>query len=843
MLYYNLSTKQTLDELKTSEFGLSSSLADERLKFHGLNQIEVKGEPLWRKLVEPFANIFMAVLFLAAALSLFHGELIDAGIIAAIMAISATIYYVQRFSTERILRSLQKHNSQAVAVRRNGKVIEVDATKLVPGDVIELAEGEKIPADCRLLQANSLRSDESLLTGESAPISKQTEPLSGEKEVYDRTNMLFQGAFIVSGEAVAVVVSTANETEFGQIATLATGTDLESPVQKKIDKLVAKIISVVAGVSAVAFGLAILRGMELTESIRFVLALAVSAVPESLPIAISVILVFGMRRMAAKKALVRSMRAIESIGVITTIATDKTGTLTKNKLSVQEVWQPSHVRLNLVNYLAMSINNGSSKMHDPLDTALLDFAKSEKAIISKSQALVSLPFDQTFAMSGNIWHKADHFDLTIKGAPEHVLARSNLTENELEQATKVLHEFTAQGYRVIALAHSSLLGEITAFSQLSKKHRFDFIGFVAVADELRSTAKRAVAAALSAGVKVRMITGDHLETAYHIGKKLGMVENRSQIFDSRKMNIMSDEELEKATADVRIFSRVTPENKFRLLSILKKNNITAMTGDGVNDVPALANAHVGIAMGSGAQIAKDAGDIILLDNDFKSIIDAMREGRIIFANIRRMLFYLLSTNTGEVLVAIGALLIGMPIPLVAVQILWVNLVTDSLMVIPIGLEPGEKTIMTRQPKAVKAPILSMFIVQRIGLVALMMAAVTLTMYVYFSDRYGVDYGRTIAFSALVVMQWANAFNARSDYQSLLTRLKTVNWPFYVGLSIAIIVQLMALFGPLQEALHVERVAIADLAITGFIAFILPIVVVEIHKFIGRRQRQDLKLSK
>jgi len=721
--------------------------------------------------------------------------------------------------------------------------VSLDTTLLVPGDIIQLTEGEKIPADARVLQASSVRADEALLTGESAPVSKQSEPLEGDKEVYERSNMLFQGSFIISGEVTAVVVSTGNDTEFGQLAALSSTTEMSSPVQRKIDTLISRIIGAVTAVAIVAFCLALLRGMELSESIRFVMALAVSAVPESLPIAISVILVLGMRRMARKKALVRNMRAIETVGVITTIATDKTGTLTKNKLSVQEVWQPPEIHSNIAHHVALSINNGSSKSHDPLDIAMHEFVDHERAAMPKTKPIVSLPFDQVAAMSGNLWHKGEGFELYIKGAPEHVLARSSLTSGEEEEAIHALHQLTGQGYRVIALAETYLKGEIIAFSDIPKSHPLTFVGYIAVADVLRPEAKRAIAAAQSAGVTVRMITGDHLETAFHIGKELGMVASRDQVFDSRKMNVMSDKELEAVIDDVRIFSRVIPEHKYRILSLLKKNNITAMTGDGVNDVPALVNANVGVAMGSGSQIAKDAGDIILLDNDFKSIIDAMREGRIIFANIRRMLIYLLSTNAGEVMVAIGALLIGVPIPLVPVQILWVNLVTDTSLVIPIGLEPGEKTVMSHRPKRPDAPILSRHMIGRMILMALTMAAVTLTLYVMFTNMYGTNYGRTIAFSALVVMQWANALNARSDYQSLLGRLKVLNIHFVIGITVAVSMQMLALFGPLQQVLHIHPVAIGDLVITGMIAFIIPILVVEIHKLFGRHFYQSPNLVK
>lgn len=775
----------------------------------------------------------MLVLFVAAIISVFHGDILDAIIVIAIMFVSATIYYVQRFSTERILRSLQKHTAQNVETLRDGHLIQLDTSKLVPGDIISLGEGDKVPADLRFLTGTNVRIDESLLTGESVPITKQAEALKGEKEIYERSNLLFQGSFVISGDVTAVVTDTGNATEFGQLAALAQDTNTESPVQKKIDRLISHVIAIVGGIAVVAFALALRGGMDLGESLRFVMALSVSAVPESLPVAISVVLVLGMRRMAAKKALVRTMRAIETIGVLTTIATDKTGTLTKNKLTVQEIWHPEGTDKSFVRTLAHAVNQNGRKVHDPLDTAMSDYVANADVEL-KNIPLLSLPFDQAVAMSGNLWHEGTDYRLVIKGAPEHVLARSNLTENEHEQASVKLHHLTGQGYRVIAIAETKLGAKINNFAGLPKRTKLEFIGFVAVADVLRPEAKKAIAAALSAGVTVRMITGDHFETAYHIGRQLGMVTHRDQVFDSRRMSVMSDSELDAIIRDVRVFSRVVPEHKYRILSLLKKHNITAMTGDGVNDVPALSNAHVGVAMGSGSQIAKDAGDIILLDDNFRSIIDAMHEGRTIFANIRRMLFYLLSTSSGEVLTMIGALAIGMPLPIVPVQILWINLVTDTAMVIPLGLEPGEKSNMKNKPKRINEPILSKFIIGRMILVALSMAIVTLSLYGIFSAQYGHEYGRTIAFSALVVMQWSNAFNARSDYESIFRRLRVFNGKFYVGLAIAITLQMLAVFGPLQGLLHITPVAIGDLIVTGIIAFIIPLVLSELHKFIGRR---------
>lgn len=836
MLYYHQTIEATYEKLRSRPDGLSKREASDRLKTYGLNVVKIKGEPLWRKLVEPFRNVFMLVLFIAAIMSVVHHALFDAVIILVIMLVSALIYYVQRFSTDRILKSLQKRNAQQVEVIRGGETFLVDDTELVPGDIVKLSEGDKVPADIRLTVANSVRVDEAVLTGESVPVSKTIETLGDHKEVYEQSNTLFQGSFVVSGQGVGIVTATSNQTEFGRIAALTTRSTEQStsPVQKKIDKLLTYIVATVGALAVVAFFIALARGIEFTEALRFVLAMSVSAVPESLPVAISVILVLGMRRMAAKKALVRSMNAIETIGVITTIATDKTGTLTENKLTVQETWQPSGSKHHLPTVAHKTINHHDNRSRDPLDIAMIEFTSAEEMVKLSGETVSRLPFDQAFSMSGNVWHHRGRYELVIKGAPEQILGRSYLTHARKIEADEALKKLTSAGYRVIALATTPLRTPLEQFTDLKKGTRFHFVGFLAVADTLRPAARKAILTAQAAGVSVRMITGDHFETAFHIGRQLGLITNRDQVFDSRLMNGMKDKELTEKVFNARVFSRVTPENKFRILQILKAKEIAAMTGDGVNDVPALANAHVGVAMGSGSQIAKDAGGIILLNDNFASIVRAMREGRIIFANIRRMLFYLLSTNIGEVLTTVGAIAIGMPMPLAPVQILWINLVTDTTMVIPLGLEPGEKTVMRQKPIPPKSPLLSRYMISRIALVALTMGVLALGLYAYFSALYGAAYGQTIAFTALVVMQWANAFNARSTFESVFSRLRIWNGSFWIGLVASIALQVVAVLGPLQGVLHIHPVALGDLFTTSVVSFVILIVIVEIHKFIGRR---------
>lgn len=833
MAYYTKTAKKALEELHATEHGLSASEAAERLKEYGPNQIELHGEPFWKKLIEPFTDVFTLVLFVAVVVSFLHHAVVDALIILGIMFANAAIYYVQRFSTERILRTLQKHNRLLVDVRRNGRVVQIDASGLVPGDIILLEEGEKIPADCRLVIVASLRIDESQLTGESLPINKQVETVPAASELYERTNMVYQGSFVVGGRAEALVVATGNATEFGKLAALSVKTDTTSPVQKRIDKLIAALVRIIAGVAAAAFLLALYRGMDIAEAIRYVLALSVSAVPESLPIAITVVLVLGMRRIAKKKALVKNTAAIETIGTVTVIASDKTGTLTKNQLTVQEVWQaPSSKKL--AEALTRAVNARISKSQDPLDEAIERYIGTQRLARPANAPIAVLPFDQASAMSGNIYDVRGSLTLWAKGAPEHVMERCKLDTNTKTAVRAQLHSYASTGFRVIALAHAPLKKSLETLADLPASTVFHFDGLVAVADILRPEAPAAIRKARAAGIRVYMVTGDHFETAFHIAKQLDIVEHQAEVFDSRHMQGMSDEELLTIIETTRVFARVIPENKHRLLMLLNKHHITAMTGDGVNDVPALTGAHVGLAMGSGTSIAKDAGDVILLDNNFRSIVQAVHEGRTVYANIKRMVAYLLATNAGEVIVALGALVVGIPVPLLPVQILWINLATDTCMVIPLGLEPGERRNMLTPPKPANAPLFSRSFLWRIALTATTMATLTMVLYLLFLNSHGLDYARTVAFHALVVMQWASAFNSRSDYESLWKRIRRPSPSFYLGLAAAVLLQVAAMSGAMHTFLGLSDLSWSDLALVTSLSFVVPIVAIEIHKWIGRR---------
>ncbi|GAA1706671.1 calcium-translocating P-type ATPase, PMCA-type [Microbacterium sediminicola] len=837
MRYYEASTESVLDDLGSSTAGLRAAEANARLDRDGRNEVTVQGEPLWRILIEPFWNIFSAVLLVAVVISLWHEAYFDALVIIGIMLISAVISYVQRVSTDRILRALRQHDAQTADVVRDGVIVTIPVTHLVVGDLVRLAEGDRVPADLRVITASGVHADEAVLTGESEPVAKSPAPLPGDREAYEQTNMLFSGSFLVAGQTTSVVVRTGNATEFGRIAALsgqARQSDV-SPVQRKIDRLITYVVAVIGAVAVIAFALALLQGVSVAEALRYVIALAVSAVPESLPVAISVVLALGMRRMAAKNALVRTLRAIETVGVVTTIATDKTGTLTENRLSVHAVWAPDGDDDALEATAARTVVRHRDRAHDPLDLALAAHAKGA-ADVESSPALVTLPFDQARALSGNVRARGEGFELTVKGAPEALLHRCALPPRAHDAAEQALRDLTGRGLRVIAVATATLPAPIADFGDLDTivpTPSLTLAGLVGIADTLRSSAREAITAATRAGVGVRMITGDHAETAYAIGRELGLVTSRSQVFDSRRMNELSDAELGRIARDARVFSRVTPENKYRLLTALRLSEVAAMTGDGVNDVPALAKADVGVAMGSGSQIAKDAADIVLLDDNFATIVEALREGRILFANIRRMLFYLLSTNLGEVLVALGALALGFPLPLAPVQILWINLVTDTTMVIPLGLEPAERDVMTQRPTSPTAPLLRRATVGLIAVMALVMGLVALGVYALLFQTAGEGVAQTATFTSLVVMQWANALTARSAFHSAFGRLRVRNTAFWAGLAISLGLQLLAIAGPLQGLLHVTPVAWPTLLVVSAVSFIIPLAVAEVYKLAAR----------
>ncbi|MBQ6605592.1 cation-transporting P-type ATPase [Candidatus Saccharibacteria bacterium] len=839
-IYYNESVKEALlSQRVDKERGLSEREVLKRRKKYGENVLNIKTTSLWKKILEPFLDLFMLMLIFALVLSIIQQSWTEVAVIALDIILDAGVFYIQRISTERVLKSLKEKTVQQITVLRDGKEKDIDASELVPGDIVILHEGDRIPADGRIIFESGLLTNESMLTGESDAIAKDAKAISGKKKVYEQKNMVFSGSFVITGASKMLVTATGNETEYGKIASLAQNGNTSSPIQDKINKLVVAIATVVLIAAVIIFIIQIVDGYSFYAATQFTLAMIVSAVPEDLPIVTAIILALGAVRLAKKNALIKELRAIQSIGIVTTIASDKTGTLTENQLRLKDFWSPKTDKTlkNNEKFFRLIAESAlpETSANDPLDTAILNFVKTEGSYLAETNPLKSYAFDQDLKISGNLYeNKSGALRIVIKGAPETVLNYcSKLPRTVREEAEKKLSNFSDRGYKVIALASLKLNREINELGRLEKTDVFNFEGLIAIADSIRKEAILAIEQASDAGVKVKMVTGDHAQTAFAIGRELGLCTDFSEVLDCSKLGNLPETDLEDKIKNVSVFARVTPEDKFRILNIIKKNEVVAMTGDGVNDVPALTNAHIGIAMGNSPSIVQDAGDIVLVDNNFANIVSAMKEGRVILANIRKMLIYLLSTNAGEVLVTIFALLISRAQLLFPIQILWINMVTDTLMAVPIGLEPPENRYMTTKPEKKDAPILSKTLIVRMVVMSLTMSAITLAVYYISLGKLGHDGANTLAFTALVVTQWANALNVRGTYESIFKRLKTRNYLFVVAFITAILLQVLALFGPLQIFVKTVSVPTLDLILTIAISFIIPLLVVEVHKKLAK----------
>lgn len=841
--YYNQTVKEVLKKLSVDPVkGLNPREVEKRRQTYGRNILKVAETPLWRKLLEPFMDVFMAILIVAFILSAVQQDWLEAITIVVIIIADAVVYYVQRFSTERILRSLKNTMEQSTVVIRDGTEQPIDSAELVVGDVVLLREGDRIPADGRIISESGLITNESMLTGESEPIAKDAKAISGLKKVYEQRNMVFSGSFVFTGTGKFIVTAIGNDTEYGRIASLATSADRSSPISQKIDKLVIKIAIVVVVLALVALAIQLFDGIAIVDALKFTLAMIVSAVPEGLPIAISIVLALCAKRMAKKKALIKELKAIESIGIVTTIASDKTGTLTENRLELRDVWTLEPLKtfrhtLAEATLIETVLNVQTTQPADPLDTCLVNYLRAEKVEFDKLDPIRTYAFDQNIKLSGNLYEgKNGEYLLKVKGAPETILARAKLSVKDRDAAEKKLVELANQGYKVIALASGKIQREINELGRLSKDDILHFEGLFAVADAIRPEAIPAIKRARRAGVKIKMVTGDHAGTAYAIGRELGLADDFAQVLDCSKLGNISDEDLELVVKNTTVFARVTPEDKYRILEAIKKTEICAMTGDGVNDVPALVSAHVGIAMGDSPSIVQDAGDIVLLDNNFKNITEAIMESRTVLANIRRMLGYLLATNAGEALTMLGALILAGGHLLTPIQILWVNLVTDSLLVVPLGLEPPEQRVLRAKPEPKNAPILSPKMIRRMALTAVVMALMTLvTYFVSLAVLHSYEQANTLAFTALVVMQWSNAFSARGIHESVFRRLKIRHRSFYLAIAGAVLLQIFALFGPLSRAIGIVSVPAFWLLGVVTVAFVAPMIITETYKALTAKQ--------
>lgn len=793
--------------------GLTSQEARSRLEKYGPNKLKE------RKKVSPlvifanqFKNFLIALLVVATVISAAIGHVVDAIVILAIVVMNAILGFVQEYRAERAIEALERMSAPKARVIRDGKETNIPARDIVPGDVIILEQGDMVPADARLVAALTTMVDESALTGESVPVIKQVEAIKAQDIlVAERKNLLFMNTIVTNGRARAIVVGTGMDTEIGKIAKLIGGAEeKETPLQKKMKVVARDIGFLVLGISAVIFGLGVLRGIAAVEMFLTAIALAVAAVPEGLPAIITITLAIGLERLAKSKAIMRRLPSVETLGSTTFICSDKTGTLTKNEMTVKRIYvggktievsgegyapegeflsagkkvdilkDPSGELLIRTATLCNGANlykddKGWHITGDPTEAALLVMAG--KAGVRKEELVNKLPFVSELSFDAKrkrmtTIHRVKGENVAfVKGAPDVLVERCTkslsggkvrkLTQAEKKDILDANEKMASAALRVLGLAYRPLPKAMKKYTAEGVERDLVWIGLVGMIDPPRPEVKDALRLCTQAGIKVAMITGDHKNTATAIGKELGLLHS-TLIIDGEELDAMSDEELESKAEDIAVYARVSPEHKVRIVNALKKRgHVVAMTGDGVNDAPALKNADIGVAMGiAGTDVAKEASDMILEDDNFATIVAAVKEGRGIFENIRKSIAYLLSGNIGEVSIIFTALLAGLPLPLIAIQILWINLVTDGLPALALSVDPIQTGVMDRPPRRLKeSPFkgLRPFLLEY----PLIMFAGTMAIFYTTFQAHGLVVAQSIAFTTVVFFEIFQAFSCRS----------------------------------------------------------------------------------
>lgn len=869
--------------------GLADLEAQKRLSQFGLNQLHEKASLQWYHVfLRQFTNLLIIILFIAALISLLLGEVTNAIAIILIVLLNGVLGAIQEWKAETAIQSLKKMLSHHCKVIRNDQLKIIDTIYLVPGDIVLLESGDRVPADLKLLQAVNLHCDESSLTGESIPIHKNTDLIKKETPISSQLNMAWMGTTVVNGSGRGLVVATGMQTEFGQIARLASSIH-RSPtnLQNKLSQL-AKMLAILAiGVSTFITFIGISTGKTFTHMFMEGVALAVAAVPEGLPAVVTITLAIGIHTMARRRALLRFLQAAETLGATSVICTDKTGTLTKNEMTVTQIWTlNSHYKVSgvgydlngkifkenvpvepqniqdlkalfitgqLCNHAQLSINTTENKIiGDPTEGALLVVAAKAGLLSNPNAELIAeFSFNSTRKRMSVVAESDDQYFIHVKGATEVLInycqsiyqgtTRIPLTDALRSKILKALHTMAQQGLRTLALATKTLPINIELTEQ-NVESELIFLGIVGIIDPPREQVKDSLELAQRAGIQVLMVTGDAADTALAIAKQIGLKSNLA--ITGSEIDKMSDEELSQAIDEGALFARTIPDHKMRIVKLLQaQEHIVAMTGDGINDAPALKQADVGIAMGiRGTDVAKAAADMILTDDDFSTIVGAVQEGRRQYANIQKFVRYLLSSNIGEVLAIFINIVIGGPLILLPVQILWINLVTDGLTAITLGLEKAEPDLMTRPPQPVHAPILDKKGVMLLLGLGLYIGLATLWVFQYYlnigESGNHLLLANTMAFSGIVIFEKMNIFNFRSLKAPLYTIGMFSNKWLLLAISITVLLQICAVYHPLlQQALGTTALRFSDWVV--IIALALPLfLLVEGYKFVRYHHKSD-----
>lgn len=891
MNWYQIDSKDSFRKLNTSDEGLTDKEVKERLLQYGPNKLaeEEKINKL-KILFHQFTSPLIYILLIAAIVTFLLKEYIDTGVIMAVVLLNAIIGYIQEFKAEEGVRALKKMIVPKARVLRDGVEKGINSLELVPGDIVLLSSGSKIPADLRLFRTIELKVEEAMLTGESIPAEKIISTIKEDNLTPgDQRNMAFMGTVVVSGRAKGVVVETGQRTVLGQIAKeVREVSAFKTPLQDKLERFARLIGFVVIGFSALVFWVGIMLGAKASDMFLIAVATAVSAIPEGLPVAVTITMAIGVARMARRNAIVRKLPAVETLGSTTVIGSDKTGTLTKNEMTVRLIfdgektyevtgsgyepkgvilYEQTTVRLdelkNLKQVLRIGFLCNESNVYEEDGLYKVDGDPTEGAlIVSASKAglriedekdnhpqIEILPFESERGYMATLHKYKEKKFVFVKGAPERVLDMCTMrkVDKGLEK-NKILHVaniFAEEGLRVLAMAYKEVPSDLEEITHHDVESNMILAGLQGMLDPPRTEAVDAIRGCKEAGIRVVMITGDHATTASAIAGMLG-ITTESNVLTGKEIETMADDELFNTVKNVSVFARVAPQHKLRIARQLARHGeIVAVTGDGVNDAPALKAAHIGIAMGgTGTDVAREASDMVLADDNFASIFAAVEEGRVVYDNIRKVTLFLVSCGFGELIAILATIVMGIPIPYIPAQILWLNLVTNGLQDVALAFEPGEKGILNKPPRKPKEGILSSLIIQRTFLMGIVLAAGTL--YVFMSAlNLGVplERARTAALTTMVFFQFYQALNCRSETESIFSMSPMSNPFLFYAMIAALFAQLAVLYVPaLQWIFRTVPLTMTEWLEVGLITVTI-VIVVEMDKWIRRRKLSFIEIKK
>ena len=866
MTAHNTPQEALLQELSvTAEAGLSSQEAQRRLAEYGENKLaEKKKKTNFQRFLEQFQDVMILILLLAAVVSFVVAcfghdpmEFFEPVLILLIVVLNAVLGMVQESKAEKALDALKNMSAPHARVLRDGREQVIDAAQLVPGDIIRLEAGDFIPADARLLKSAGLKSEESALTGESVPSEKDAAAQVEEKApLGDRSNMVFSGCSVTYGTATAVVTGTGMNTEMGKIAGLLEGEkETQTPLQQKLAQLGKYLGFVALAACAVIFAVGLINGIPVLEIFMTAVSLAVSAIPEGLPAIVTIVLAIGVQRMVRKNALIRRLPAVETLGSASVICSDKTGTLTQNRMTLVRLWvdgqreletvsaQNSQAARRLLQYGALCCDGSvvykedGTEQHigDPTETSILVAAHKngmeQEELNRQYPRLAELPFDSDRKLMTSVNQIDGKIVAIVKGAFDVMAARC--VSGDLEAAKEKNDEMSRGALRVLAVGYKVLDKAPKNPASQELENGLTLMGLVGMIDPPRPEAKAAVATCRQAGIKPVMITGDHVVTASAIAKELGILGEDDKAITGAQLDAMTDQELDREVERISVYARVSPENKIRIVKAWqRKGQVVSMTGDGVNDAPALKAADIGCAMGiTGTDVAKGAADMTLTDDNFATIVDAVREGRGIYANIKKVVGFLLGTNIGEVLTVFFAMLLWHKTPLLSMQLLWINLVTDSLPAISLGMEAVESDVMDHKPKPKDEGIFAHGLGVQVVLQGCMFAVLTLIAFVL-GERWGgsLEAGQTMAFMVLALTQIVQAFNMRSEH-SLFAIGPFSNRKLNGAALLSLALVCLVLFTPVGIAFGMVILP-GWLYLAGLGLILVPLVVMELAKAVG-----------